>query len=112
MPCSIRPRIPSGGNVANPGPEDGIALWVVEDEALAHQDNCDLDDGCWEDAATVTFGIGEKAANRTTLRLTYDHSNLYLSARCQEGITKPPGKLGRSRMHLKLAIVPLDWVYA
>ena len=24
---------------------------------------------------------------------------------------EPPGKLGRSRMHLKLAIVPLDWIY-
>ena len=60
----------------------------------------DLDDACWNGAATVTFGIGEKAANRTTLHLTYDKSNLYLSARCQEGITKPPSKLGRDNSNI------------
>ena len=42
--------------VANPGPEDGIALWVVEDEALAHQDNCDLDDGCFDGLKEQFFG--------------------------------------------------------
>lgn len=49
--------------VSNPnGAADGISLWIIEDEALPHQEFCDIDDGCFDALKSAFFGRpGERA---------------------------------------------------
>lgn len=50
--------------VPNPnGAEDGVALWVVTDEALPHQAVCDFDDGCFDTIKDQRFGFAAERAD-------------------------------------------------
>lgn len=50
--------------VSNPnGAADGIALWVQRDEAAPHQENCDLNDGCFDAVKAQWFGTAAERAD-------------------------------------------------
>ncbi len=54
--------------VNNPdGGADGINLWLQPDEALAHQQNCDLNDGCFDAVKAGGFGTASEKGNAKLL---------------------------------------------
>ncbi|NEP09173.1 MAG: hypothetical protein F6K14_02790 [Symploca sp. SIO2C1] len=66
--------------VSNPDNIDGINLWVIRDEALSHQLNCDLDDGCFDGIKTTNFGTPSERNDPNTIaakKLVF-HYNLWV----------------------------------
>ena len=67
--------------VTNPnGAADGIALWVMTDEALPHQMVCDFDDGCFDTIKAQNFGTEAERADPDLImaRRMIWHYNLWV----------------------------------
>ncbi len=67
--------------VSNPnGADDGIALWLMTDEALPHQAVCDFDDGCFDTIKSQRFGTVVERADADLMlakRMVW-HYNLWV----------------------------------
>lgn len=64
--------------VSNPEGGNGINLWIVVDEALAHQQNCDLDAPCFDPIKNDRLGPAGESAVRVTARQLVFHYNLWV----------------------------------